>query len=396
MTYSEDDIRARGQAIAALCLEIHDNDAAEDALGGYLMTQQAHRNPQMYFFAAEDFLRAGRPALFVAAWRLFAACLEDYAHEYREDAEIYAQVVLALSAFVDMIGNDVETFSPYGVFSEKINAAIDYFDEVTLGERPAERFRNDMLLMGDKSVEGGDLYAAANYYKKAAAEQHKAEGWLRLLQVMAEVDLGQGYGIAAAEDACRHATDAGIWYASPYYLQRLISTTEEDAEIISGDMREDMSRHTRQFIRSLHDYAAPTGQAKGFSKYLAPVMRQDSVVGIFAQPKPEDVLARLEAAGQASAIKSAVGAFLPVVIYMLQQGWIVPEDISQLPDALSRFEDLLSEESATIAQTSAQSSSVTKGSFDAEQKVFHDMAMGLNASITAVIAETRQFLQEKL
>lgn len=397
MTYSEDDIRARGQAIAAQTLEIREDSAAIDALGGYLMTEQAHRNAQMYSFAAQAFLAAKRPALVVAAWQLFVSCLEDYAHEYREEPEAYAQAVTALAAFLEIWRDQADTFMPYGVFSEKINAAIDYFDEITMGESPAQRMRDDMLLMGDKSVEGGDFYAAAQYYKKAAAEQQRSEGWLRLLQVMSDVDLGQGYGIAAAEDACQQALGAGIWYASPYYLQRLISVDEDtNPDVVSGDMRADMSRHSQQFIQSLYDYAAPLGQGVGFSKYLAPTVRQDSVVGIFSQQKPEDVLARLEAAGQASAIKSAVGAFLPVVIYMLRQGWIARADIAQLPAALDRFEALLTEESAVIAETSLQSSPIANGAFETEQKVFHDMAMNLNATITSVIAETRTFLKESV
>ncbi len=397
MTYSEDDIRARGQAIAAQTLEIRDESAAADALGGYLMTQQAHRNAQMYSFAAQAFLDAGRPSLVFATWQLFVACLEDYAHEYREEPETYAQAVTALAAFLEIWRDQADTFTPYGVFSEKINAAIDYFDEVTMGESPAQRLRNDMLLMGDKSMEGGDFYSAAQYYKKAAAEQQRSEGWLRLLQVMAEVDLGQGYGIAAAGDACQRAQDAGIWYASPYYLQRLISVDEDtNPDVVSGEMRADMSRHSQQFIRSLHDYAAPLGQAVGFSKYLAPAVRHDSVVGIFSQQKPEDVLARLEAAGRASAIKSAVGAFLPVVIYMLRQGWISQADIAQLPAALDRFEAVLGAESVIIADTAAQSSPIANGAFETEQKVFHDLAMNLNSTITAVIAETRQFLKENV
>src|SRR6218665_1072616 len=258
MTYSEDDIRARGQAIAAQTLGIREDNAAADALGGYLMTQQAHRNAQMYSLAAQAFLDAKRAALVVATWQLFVACLEDYAHEYREEPEAYAQAVAALGWFLEIWREQADTFMPYGVFSEKINAAIDYFDEITMGESPAQRMRSDMLLMGDKSMEGGDFHAAARYYKKAAAEQQRSEGWLRLLQVMAEVDLGQGYGIGAAEDACQHAVDAGIWYASPYYLQRLILVDEDtNADIVSGEMRADMARHSQQFIRSLYDYAAP-------------------------------------------------------------------------------------------------------------------------------------------
>ena len=398
MTYSEDDIRTRGQTIAAQVMEIRADDAAADALGGYLMTQQAHRNAQIYSFAAQEFLSAKRPALVVATWQLFVACLEDYAHEYREEPETYAEVVAALGSFLEIWRDQAETFLPYGVFSEKINAAIDYFDEVTMGESPAQRLRNDMLLMGDKSMEGGDFHSAAQYYKKAAAEQQRSEGWLRLLQVMAEVDLGQGYSLSAAEDACQHAQAAGIWYASPYYLQRLISVgaDEAEADVVSGDMRTDMTRHAQQFIRSLYEYAAPAGPSVGFSKYLAPTVRHDSVVGIFSQQKPEDVLARLEAAGQASAIKSAVGAFLPAVVYMLQRGWISRADVAQLPDALDRFEALLADESATIAETAAQSSPIANGAFETEQKVFHDMAMNLNATITSVMLEARQFLAEKV
>lgn len=161
MTYSEDDIRTRGQAIAAQILAISEESAAADALGGFLMTQQAHRHAQMYFFAAEAFVAAGRPALAVTAWQLFAACLEDYAHEYQEASEAYAQAVMALGAFLEMWRDAGDTFAPYNIFSEKINAAIDYFDDITMGERPAERFRNDMLLMGDQAVERGDYTAAA-------------------------------------------------------------------------------------------------------------------------------------------------------------------------------------------------------------------------------------------
>lgn len=397
MSYSEEDIRGRAGAIAALVMEMGDDAAATDAMGGYMMTQQAQRHPQIYSFAAEDFLAAKRPALTAAAWQLFTGCLEDYAQEYRENPEEYGQAVAALSAFVNMFADNAEIFAPFDVFSEKAEAAIDYFDEITIGDRPAARIRNDNLFLGDKSMDGGDYYAAAQFYKKAATEQKKSEGWLRLLQVMAEVGLGKDFDTTIAAEASRNAQNAGLWYAAPYYLQYLVSAEAEGPEV---EMTEaglaELSRATRQFIRSLHDYAAPQGQAAGFSKYLAPAVHHDSVVGIFSQQKPEDVVARLEAAGRASAIKSAVGAFMPIVVYMLQQGWIKDEDIALLPDALSRFEALLADESATIAETVAQSSPLANGSFEAEQKVFHDMALGLNGTITEIMAETRKFLEERV
>lgn len=395
MSYSEDDIRGRGQAIAALVMENSD-DAAADTLGGYMMTQQAHRNPLIYTFAAEDFLAAGRPALVAAAWQLFLACIEEYAHDYREDQDGYAQAVAALSAFVNMLADHADVFAAYDVFSEKFEAAIDYFDEVTIGARPAERIRNDNLFLGDKAIEAGQYYAAAQFYKKAAMD-NKPEGWLRLLQLMSEYDLGRDFDQSAAAEACTNAHNAGIWYAAPYYLQSLVSAGEKEKSVnMTDDLRAELSHYTQQFICNLYDYAEPQGQAAGFSKYLAPAVRQDSVVGIFSQQKPEDVVSRLEAAGRATAIKSAVGAFMTLAVMMLSQDWINDEDIVQLPEAMARFDALMAEESALIAETAAQSSSLDNGSFEAEQKVFHDLALGLNATIANIMADTRKFLQERV
>jgi len=388
----------RAADMIKVAMQIRDDAEAADMLDGQLMARQAYRDPELYFVAAQAFFDAGRILPVVTVWRLFTECLKDYAHEFAQEPERYAAAVMSLQGFVNMFQSDPEAFAAFDIFSDKINAAIDDFDEATIGDRPAERFRNDHLLNGDRALEYGDEAGAAKLYKKAAEEDGKSEGWLRLLQLMAESDLGPGFGLSAALDACDKALAAGIWYARAYYLQRLISAdAEEDAAgVVSGARRDEMSAHTRAFLTALLDYAAPMGPAAGFSKYLTPVVRPDSVLGIFSQQKPEDVLTRLSAASQANNIKSAFGAFLPVVIFMRRCGWISAADIADLPVALDRFDALLAEENAQIAETALQSSPVADGSFEAEQQMFHDMAMQMNVQICEIIAETRGFLSESV
>lgn len=395
---AESTAQERAADMVNVAMQIRDDAEAADMLDGQLMARQAYRDPELYFAAAEAFFGARRILPVVTVWRLFTECLKDYAHEFAQEPERYAAAVMSLQGFVNMFQAEPEAFAAFDIFSDKINAAIDDFDEATIGDRPAERFRNDRLLNGDRALEYGDEAGAAKLYKKAAEEDGKPEGWLRLLQLMAEADLGPGFGLAAARDACEKAVAAGIWYARAYYLQRLISADaqEDAAGVVSGERRAEMSAHTRDFLAALMDYAAPMGPAAGFSKYLAPAVRPDSVLGIFSQQKPEDVLARLSAAAQANSIKSAFGAFLPVTVFMRRCGWITAEDIADLPVALDRFDALLAEESAQIAETAAQSSPVAGGSFEAEQQMFHDMAIQMNAKICEIIIEARRFLSESV
>lgn len=379
MTYSDEDIRMRAQAIATLTVEFQDISSAVDALGGYFMVQEAHKYPQMYAFAADFFIEAGRYDLAAAAWQLFAACLEDYAAELHQDAAAYAQAVGALSWFVDLFAEKADVFAALDVFSEKINAAIDYFDEVTLGHRPAEQARNDFVFMGDRSLEAGNPVAAAQYYKQAALAQGRADGWLRLLQLMAEVDLGAGFGLSAAADACTKAQDAGLWYAGAYYLQRLTAAGADDnPDVVTGDMRLEMARHTRRFIENL---VAHMRDAAG-------VFPSEAYVDPPADPSPEMVLQRLAATSRATAIKSAVGAFLPVVIDLLRMGWISGADVAGLAAALHDFDRSLSDESGGMAEAILQAAAAGVQDHD----VFLDMAIKLNAAIAKEIAETQQFL----
>ncbi|MFN7113449.1 MAG: hypothetical protein ACK4PK_03735 [Alphaproteobacteria bacterium] len=397
---SAQDISARERAgdIIKVALQIQDDAEAADMLDGQLMARQAYKDPELYFATAEAFFEARRFLPVVTVWRIFTECLQEHAHEFAQDAERYAAAVTSLQGFVLMFQSEPEAFAPFDLFSDKINAAIDDFDEVTIGDRPAERFRNDRLLNGDRALEFGDELAAAKLYKKAAEEDGKTEGWLRLLQLMAEADLGPGFGLSAAQDVCDKAVAAGIWYARAYYLQRLTSADSQEAGVgvVSGERRAEMSAHTRAFLKDLLDYAKPMGPATGFSKYLSPVVRPDSVLGIFSQQTPEDVLARLSAASRANSIKSAVGAFLTVAVFMRRCGWVSAEDIADLPKALDLFDALLAEESAQVAETKLQASPVAEGSFEAEQEIFHDMAIELNAQISTIIAEARLFLSESV
>ncbi|MDP2206632.1 MAG: hypothetical protein Q8K65_10055 [Alphaproteobacteria bacterium] len=390
--------RERADDIIKIALQIEDDAEAADMLDGQLMARQAHKDPELYLAVAQAFFDARRFLPVVAVWRVFTECLQEHAHEFAQEPELYAPAVMSLQGFVLMFQSEPEAFTPFDLFSDKINTAIDDFDEATIGDRPAERFRNDRLLNGDRALEFGDELAAAKLYKKAAVEDGKAEGWLRLLQLISEADLGPGFGLSAALEACDKAVAAGLWYARAYYLQRLSSADSQEAAtgVVSGERRAEMSAHTRAFLKELLDYAKPMGPATGFSKYLSPVVRRDSVLGIFSQQTPDDVLARLSAASQANSIKSAVGAFLTVVVFMRRCGWVSTEDIADLPKALDLFDALLAEESAQVVETKLQSAPVVEGSFEAEQELFHDMAIQLNGQISGIIAEARLFLSESV
>lgn len=395
MTDTETAGQARAAEIIKIALRIQDDAEAADMLDGQLMAQEAFREPEIYLIVAEAFFAEKRLLPVITIWRLFTEALREHAHDYAQEPLQYNDAVYALQGFTALFQKDEAAFAPFDIFSDAINAAIDDFDEATIGDRPAERFRKDKLLNGDRALEYGDDLAAAQLYKAAAEEDGKPEGWLRLLQLLAEVDLGQGYGLGAAEEACDKATAAGFWYARAYYLQRLASVGEEDAAgVITGDRRALMAMNTRGFLADLIDYAAPLGTAAGFSKYLAPTARRDSVAGIFSQQSPEDVLARLAAVAQANAVKSAVAAFLPQVMEMRRQGWISVADIETLPQALDLFEAVLADENAQVQETAAQTSPIAGGSFEAEQQVFHDMATETNGIISEIIAETRNFLTE--
>jgi hypothetical protein len=390
--------RERADDIIKISLQVQDDAEAADMLDGQLMARQAHKDPALYFAVAQAFFDARRILPVVTVWRVFTECLQEYAGEFAKEPERYAAAVTALQGFILMFQSDAEAFTPFDLFSDKINAAIDDFDEATIGDRPAERFRNDRLLNGDRALEFGDELAAAKLYKKAAEEDGKAEGWLRLLQLISEADLGPGFGLPAAVDACDKAVAAGLWYARAYYLQRLSAADNQEAAsgIVSGERREEMSAHTRAFINDMLNYAKPQGPATGFSKYLTPAARPDSVVGIFSQQTPEDVLSRLSAASRANSIKSAVGAFVTVVIFMRRCGWISATDIADLPKALDIFDALLAEESAQVMEAKLQAAPAAEGSFEAEQELFHDMAIGLNAQISGIIGEARSFLSESV
>ena len=393
MTDTETAGQVRAAEIIKIAMRIQDDADAADMLDGQLMAEEAFRHPEMYLILAEAFFAEKRLLPVMTVWRLFTETLREHAHDYAQEPLQYNEAVYALQGFVALFQKDEAAFAPFDLFSDAINAAIDDFDEATIGDRPAERFRKDKLLNGDRALEYGDDLAAAQFYKAAAEEDGKPEGWLRLLQLLAEVDLGQAYGLGAAEEACDKATAAGLWYARAYYLQRLASVGEEDAAgVITGDRRALMAMNTRGFLADLADYAAPLGMAAGFSKYLAPTARHDSVAGIFAQPSPEDILARLGAVSQANAVKSAVSVFLPQVMIMRRQGWIDAADIETLPRALDLFEAVLADENAQVQSTAAQSSPVAGGVFETEQQVFHDMATEMNAVVSEIIAETRHFL----
>jgi len=396
MTYSEEDIKLRAEAIVALSLKAGSEAAIADALSGHLLTQEAHKYPLMYFFAAEA-LMAGRhiqPA--VRAWQMFTEFLEEYAQACKQDTILYADAVATLQSFLIILAPDDEDLLDYDIFSDKVNAAIDYFDEVTIGDRPAERMRSDQLLMGDRAMERGDVELAVRFYKQAA-QDGRDDGWLRLLQVLSERDVGDDYGPVAVADICKNAVAAGLWHARAYYLLRLTSSSDSAApHVVTPEDRAEMAEHTKLFIDDLSSYAAPMGPASGFSKYLAPVVRRDSVLGIFSEQKPEDIIARLEASARANDIKAAVSAFLPVMVYMRRQGWIDAAAVKDLPVALDRFSAVLSDENNLIAQTRSQSSQVAGGSFETEQQIFHDMAIEINQSIAATIAEAKAFLSESL
>lgn len=390
MTYSQSDIKHRADAIARLCLEIKDEAAAADALGGYLLTQQAHQHPMMFFFAAEIFSAEKRSLCAVTAWRLFIAFLEDSAQVCKEDTALLAESAAALQGFLDLFRPGAETYDlyiAYDIFSEKVNAALDYFDEVTIGAGAGATARSDSLLLGDRALDSGEYELAAHFYRQAAEKEDKPQGWVRLLQMFSQ---DAAPDAAAAAEACDKAVAAGLWEAHAYRFVCLLPSKKGAAP----ESIEDALRHARDFISGLAAYAAPLGQATGFSKYLAPVVRPGSVLGIFSGQKPEDIIARLEASARAGDVKSAVSAFMPALVFMMQKGWIKTADIEGLPAALDLFEAVLHEENTMVEQTRAQASPVAGGSFEAEQLLFHDMATRINAQILGSIAEMRGFLSE--
>jgi hypothetical protein len=91
-----------------------------------------------------------------------------------------------------------------------------------------------------------------------------------------------------------------------------------------------------------------------------------------------------------------VGAFLTVMVFMRRCGWISGEDITDLPKALDLFDALLTGESAQVMESKLQAAPAADGSFEAEQEIFHDMAIDLNAQISGIIGEARLFLSESV
>ena len=251
----------------------------------------------------------------------------------------------------------------------------------------------DTLSLGDRCLMDGDDMLAAAFFRRAAEEEGNPEGWFRLVQLMSEADLGRESTPDTAKAAKDAAIEAGFWYARPYYILRLLSATEDEAEDapLSDEVQKELQAETAAFVEDFKSFVKPA--QSGFSKYTTPPVFQKATY-IYDQDKAEDVIKRLRAVTESNAMKVAIGTFAQVVIFMLGQG-IIHKDthLADLNAALDTALNALADESADIADMLARE--VPEGTlFWEDQQHFGQVALSINGDIGEQLGELAQILSE--
>lgn len=377
-------------------------DEALDRLSGLLMDHRAAQNPPLFYQCFERFVAAEKMLYAVSCWRQFTVFLKDNAETLKDEAEQYAVAVNVLGSFIAAFDKSLDDFSAFHIFSDDVRRALDHFDTVTMkspsnmmpSDIPPAAATLDTLSLGDRCLMDGDDMLAAAFFRRAAEEEGNAEGWFRLIQLMSEADLGRESTHEKAKEANTAAVDAGYWYARPYYILRLLSATEEDAEDapLAEDVKKELQAETVAFVDAFKSFVKPS--QSGFSKYTTPPVFQKAT-HIYDQDKAEDVIKRLRAVTESNAVKVAIGTFAQVAIFMLGQG-LVQKDahLQGLDAALDTALNALADESADIADMLARE--VPEGTlFWEDQQHFGQVALSINGDIGEQLGELAQMLAQQ-
>jgi len=374
-------------------------DEALDRLSGLLMDAGVTQMP-VYYLCFERFAADGRMLEAVTCWRHYATFLKDNADFLKDAAEAYAVAVNVLGSFIAAFDRKLDDFAAFHVFSDEVRRALDHFDTVTM-KSPANMMPSDVppaavaldtLSLGDRCLMDGDDMLAAAFFRRAAEEEQNPEGWLRLLQLMSEADLGAEGTVEKAKAAKEAAVAAGLWHARAYYILRLLSAPEdEEAAALDAAGKEELCVETAAFVEDFKLFIKPS--QGGFSKYTTPPVFQKAT-HIYDQDKAEDVIKRLRDVTESNTMKVAIGTFAQTAMFMLSQG-IIQKD-KHLPDlapALDTALNALADESAEIADMLAQD--MPEGTpFWEDQQHFGQVALGINGDIGQQLNALAQMLSE--
>ena len=377
-------------------------DEALDRLSGLLMDHRAAQTPPLFYQCFERFVAADKMLHAVTCWRHFTVFLKDNAETLKDEAEQYAVAVNVLGSFIAAFDRGLDDFAAFHIFSDDVRRALDHFDTVTMkspsnmmpSDIPPAAATLDTLSLGDRCLMDGDDMLAAAFFRRAAEEEGNAEGWFRLVQLMSEADLGRESTPEKAKEAKDAAIETGFWYARPYYILRLLSSTEGEADDAPLDeaVQKELQSETLAFMEDFKAFVKPA--QSGFSKYTTPPVFQKAT-HIYDQDKADDVIKRLRAVTESNAMKVAIGTFAQVVIFMLAQGLIQKE--SHLPDvdaALETALNALADESADIADMLARD--VPEGAlFWEDQQHFGQVALSINGDIGEQLGELAQMLSDQ-
>lgn len=398
MTANEDSSAQAAESIVRLVLAAPADDM-QDRLTGQLHEYNAPENPAIYFMVFEGLYAADQKLAAIQVWRQFINLLSHAAEAINADHRRYGATVQALGRFIEVFDKNLQEFTAFHVFSETVQAALNHFDAVTMNapplaivpdghltQRPA--IAPDSLALGDQCIVDGDDTMAAAFFRRAGEEEDKPEGWLRLLQLMAEADLGGEDGkVETAADVCAKAVSAGYWYARPYYMMRALMETEAD----SKDTRDILFAQATAYVQDFCLYILPS--QKGFSKYTTPALFQPAA-GIFNHAKGDEVIRRIKAVTEGNAIKASLGAFANLGSFMLQQEWLsAKKDMPELPSALTAFLQALTEENRLIAESLLEPLAEDVP-FAREQRQFSDTALRINEDVGFQIEQFLQLLSE--
>lgn len=376
-------------------------DEALDRLSGLLMDHRAAQSPALFYQCFENFVSEKKMLHAVTCWRHFTVFLKDNADTLKDEAEQYAVAINVLGSFIAAFDKGLETFAAFHIFSDDVRRALDHFDTVTM-KSPANMMPSDIppaaatldtLSLGDRCLMDGDDMLAAAFFRRAAEEEGNAEGWFRLIQLMSEADLGREGTPEKAKEAKEAAVETGFWYARPYYILRLLSATEDEAEGVplGDDIQKELQAETTAFVADFKSFVKPA--QSGFSKYTTPPVFQKAT-HIYDQDKAQDVIKRLRAVTESNAMKVALGTFAQVTIFMLNQSLIQKEaHLPGLDAALETALNALADESADIADMLARE--VPEGAvFWEDQQHFGQVALSINGNIGEQLGELAQMLSE--
>lgn len=405
MTQSHDQITGKNQqnvadTIATLVMNAP-QDEALDRLSGLLLEHGAAQNPPVYFQVFERLVAADRMLEAVTCWRHFTTSLKDNADFLKDAAEPYAAAVNVLGSFIASFDKKLDDFAAFHIFSDEVQRALDHFDSVTMkapatmvpSDLPPAAAALDTLSLGDRCLMDGDDMLAAAFFRRAAEDENNPEGWFRLVQLMSEADLGTESTLDKATEANAQAVKAGYWYARPYYMLRLLSAPADESEDVPLDEKTKslLVEHTGAFLKDFADFIKPS--QSGFSKYTTPPLFQKAV-RLYDHDKGEDVINHLRAVSESNAIKVAIGTFVQVAMFMVQQGLVDKErHLSGLRDLLEACLNALADESADIADMLAQEMPENTP-FLEDQQHFGQVALSINGDIGEQLGEMYKLLSE--